>query len=89
MNTEKKIYKYIKNTLPLMFFAFFNVNAASIEEEIETPQTQKSQLAKKKKEQNKYLEKLFDENREEMEKATNRAKRRLKINTPRKLYNKK
>ena len=44
MNKEKKIYKYIKSTLPVAFFMISVVPASSMEEEIENLQPKNPHL---------------------------------------------
>ncbi len=90
MNKEKKIYKYIKSALPVAFFMISVVPASSMEEEIENLQPKNPHLLiDEKKLQDERLEQLFNENREAMEQAKKRAKRRLKIDVPKKQYTKK
>ena len=90
MNKEKKIYKYIKSTLSVAFFMISGVPASSMEEEIENLQPKNPHLLRaEKKLQDERLEQLFNENREAMEQAKKRAKRRLKIDVPKKQYTKK
>ena len=90
MNKEKKIYKYIKSTLPVAFFIISGVHASSMEEEIKNLQPKNPHfLTDEKKLQDERLEQLFNENREAMEQAKKRAKRRLKIDVPKKQYTKK
>ncbi|MBY0292034.1 MAG: hypothetical protein K2W92_01945 [Alphaproteobacteria bacterium] len=90
MSKEKKVFIYIRSTLSIVLLLFSGVSASTMEENRGEFQPKRQlSFANEQKIQDERLEQLFNDNREAMEQAKKRAKKRLRIEVPQKPYNKK